>query len=89
MEGFNYEEMVQEGLRTVVREALEATANEGLPGAHHFYIAFKTDYPGVQIPDWQASRPLQRLASSHADPFVLLGLEQVPVWGLQVPESWH
>ena len=40
MDSFDYEEMVQEGLRGVVREALKTTALEGLPGAHHFYIAF-------------------------------------------------
>lgn len=56
MDGFDYEEMVQEGLRGVVREALKATAVEGLPGAHHFYIAFKTDYPGVQLADYLRER---------------------------------
>lgn len=56
MDGFNYEEMVQEGLRSVVREALKATAHEGLPGAHHFYIAFKTDYPGVQLAEYLRER---------------------------------
>lgn len=48
--------MVQEGLRGVVREALKTTAVEGLPGAHHFYVAFKTDYPGVQLADYLRER---------------------------------
>lgn len=56
MDSFDYEEMVQEGLRGVVREALKTTALEGLPGAHHFYIAFKTDYPGVQLADYLRER---------------------------------
>lgn len=56
MDGFNYEEMVQEGLRSVVREALKTTAKDGLPGSHHFYIAFKTDYPGVQLADYLRER---------------------------------
>lgn len=56
MDGFNYEEMVQESLRNVVREALDITAMEGLPGAHHFYISFKTDYPGVQLADYLRER---------------------------------
>ncbi|MDI9638312.1 ClpXP protease specificity-enhancing factor SspB [Kamptonema cortianum] len=56
MDGFDYEEMVQEGLRGVVREALKTTAVEGLPGAHHFYVAFKTDYPGVQLADYLRER---------------------------------
>src|SRR5579862_3123814 len=43
--------MVETALRGVVREALARTAASGLPGTHHFYISFKTHYPGVQIPD--------------------------------------
>ena len=47
----HYEAMAQEALRGVVKAALKrAAAPEGLPGAHHFYITFKTRMPGVQIP---------------------------------------
>jgi hypothetical protein len=47
----HYEAMKQEALRGVVRSALKrAAAPEGLPGAHHFYITFKTDAPGVSAP---------------------------------------
>ncbi len=47
-----YDEIVQEALRAVVGRVLgqiEATGGE-LPGAHHFYITFKTGAPGVSIP---------------------------------------
>jgi len=47
-----YDEIVQEALRAVVGRVLgeiEATGGE-LPGAHHFYITFKTGAPGVTIP---------------------------------------
>jgi hypothetical protein len=47
-----YDKMVEKALRSVVREALSATAEQGLPGAHHFYITFRTDHPGVDIPDF-------------------------------------
>ncbi|MGI4878559.1 MAG: SspB family protein, partial [Janthinobacterium lividum] len=34
-----------------VRRVLERIdAQGGLPGAHHFYIAFRTRYPGVEMP---------------------------------------
>ena len=47
----HYEAMAQEALRGVVKAALKrAAAPEGLPGAHHFYITFKTGAPGVSIP---------------------------------------
>jgi hypothetical protein len=47
----HYEAMAQEALRGVVKAALKrAAAPGGLPGAHHFYITFKTDAPGVSGP---------------------------------------
>ena len=47
----HYEAMAQDALRGVVRSALKRAASpEGLPGAHHFYITFKTDAPGVSAP---------------------------------------
>lgn len=47
----HYEAMAQDALRGVVKAALKrAAAPEGLPGAHHFYITFKTDAAGVSGP---------------------------------------
>ena len=46
-----YDEIVQEALRAVVGRVLgEVQASGGLPGSHHFYITFKTQAPGVDIP---------------------------------------
>ena len=46
----NYEQMTQLALRGVVRDAVRRVIREdGLPGAHHFYITFLTRYPGVEI----------------------------------------
>ena len=45
-----YDLMAQEALRGVIREALiRAGGPDGLPGAHHFYISFKTEGAGVDI----------------------------------------
>jgi uncharacterized protein len=46
-----YDRLVERALKNVVREALQYVAAHGLPGAHHLYITFRTDYPGVDIPD--------------------------------------
>jgi len=47
----NYEALAQDALRGVAKAALKrAAAPEGLPGAHHFYITFKTDAAGVSAP---------------------------------------
>ncbi len=46
-----YDEIVQDALRGVVKRVLDRiNAEGGLPGAHHFYIAFRTHAPGVDIP---------------------------------------
>jgi hypothetical protein len=46
-----YDEIVQDALRSVVQRVLERIdAEGGLPGSHHFYIAFRTRFPGVEMP---------------------------------------
>jgi hypothetical protein len=46
----NYDQMTQLALRGVVRDAVRRVIREdGLPGAHHFYITFLTRFPGVEI----------------------------------------
>ena len=42
--------MVEAALRGVVREALARAATSGLPGSHHFYITFRTGFPGAGVP---------------------------------------
>jgi len=45
-----YERWIANALRHVVVQAIEHVAKHGLPGGHHFYISFRTAYPGVVIP---------------------------------------
>lgn len=51
-----YDKMVESALRGVVRQAISEVQTRGLPGEHHFYITFMTDYAGVQIPDYLRER---------------------------------
>lgn len=44
-----YDQLAQNALRGVVRDALRKVVKSGLPGEHHFYIQFNTKYPGVSI----------------------------------------
>ena len=47
----HYEQLAQDALRGVIRAALERAAGPGgIPGAHHFYITFRTRAPGVSVP---------------------------------------
>lgn len=41
--------LIDHAMRDVVRKALDEVAARGLPGDHHFFISFKTDFPGVKI----------------------------------------
>src|SRR5919107_5109446 len=43
-----YDLLVQDALKGVVRKVL-IDAKDGLPGEHHFYISFKTGFPGVRL----------------------------------------
>ena len=51
-----YDLLAQQALRGVVREALRIAETTGLPGEHHFYIAFNTKFPGVSIGERLAAR---------------------------------
>jgi uncharacterized protein len=51
-----YDQLAQNALKGVVREALRKVEKSGLPGDHHFYIAFNTRFPGVSIGERLAER---------------------------------
>ena len=45
----NYDELIEKSLRSVVYYALKIAENQGLPGENHFYITFKTNFPGTSV----------------------------------------
>ncbi|MGH1455950.1 MAG: SspB family protein [Alphaproteobacteria bacterium] len=56
-----YDKMVESALRGVVKRAVQEVVDYhdstgSMPGEHHFYITFLTDYPGVKIPDYLRER---------------------------------
>lgn len=55
-EAYRYDKMVEQALRGVVKTALEEVMEKGLFDEHHFYITFRTDFNGVQIPDYLKDR---------------------------------
>ncbi|CUS45547.1 ClpXP protease specificity-enhancing factor SspB [Sphingomonas sp. QA11] len=73
-----YDEIVQEALRAVVGRVLGSVAeNGGLPGDHHFYITFKTQAAGVDIP--------QRLIERFPDEMTIV--MQNRYWDLVVDDT--
>ena len=51
-----YDLMAQDALRGVVRMALTKVKEEGLHGAHHFFITFITSHDGVELSDALTTR---------------------------------
>lgn len=72
-----YDRMVEDALRGVVREALRSSIG-GLPGPHHFYITFRTDYPGVTLSKAMRARYPEEIT-------IVL---QHQYWDLVVTEDW-
>ncbi len=46
----DYGRLMHKALRGLMAEVLADVAENGLPGAHHFFITFDTTHPGVDIP---------------------------------------
>jgi uncharacterized protein len=86
-----YDQLAQNALRGVVREALRRVERTGLPGEHHFYIAFTTRYPGVSISDKLLQRyPREMtivLQHQYSDLVITEDHFQVVLFFDQVPEK--
>ena len=52
----DYTPFLQQGFRLIVRDILKDAALNGLSDNSHFFITFKTDFPGVQVPDFLKQR---------------------------------
>ena len=72
-----YDLLAQEALRGVVRSSLRKVVKTGLPGEHHFYIAFDTRYPGVRLSE--------RLDKKYPSEMTIVLQHQY--WNLQVRED--
>jgi hypothetical protein len=74
----DYDALTQSALRGVVRMVLnQVVAKGGLPGDHHFYIAFNTQAPGVSMS--------RRLKEKYPDEMMIV--LQHRFWDLAVTEE--
>lgn len=51
-----YGRLMHDAMRRLIHRVLSDVATTGLPGEHHFFITFDTNYPGVDIADWLHER---------------------------------
>lgn len=52
----DYGNLMHDAMRGLIRRVLSDVAENGLPGAHHFFISFDTGHPDVEIADWLSDR---------------------------------
>jgi uncharacterized protein len=69
-----YEAWLEEAQRQVVMRAITYAGEHGLPGEHHFYITFRTNFPGVQVP--------ARLSAQYPDEMTIVLQHQF--WDLKI-----
>jgi len=69
-----YQALTDAALRSVVRDALRRIEKQGLIGSHHFYLTFKTKFPGVDIPEF--------LREQYPDEMTIILQHQF--WGLKI-----
>ena len=50
IKNIDYDRIVEDTLRLVVKKSLELINEEGLPGDHHFYISFDSTHKGIKVP---------------------------------------
>jgi len=52
----DYGYLMHRAMRGLIQTVLREVAEQGLPGAHHFFITFDTRNPGVEMADWLRAR---------------------------------
>ncbi|TCT06841.1 SspB family protein [Aquabacter spiritensis] len=72
-----YDLLAQDALRGVVRRVLADAARDGLPGDHHFFVAFDTRAPGVRLS--------HRMREKYPEEMTIVLQHQY--WDLQVSDA--
>ena len=72
-----YQALTDAALRGVVRDALRRIERQGLIGSHHFYLTFKTHFPGLELPDF--------LVEQYPEEMTIIIQHQY--WDLKVKEN--
>ncbi len=52
----DYGNLMHRAMRGLIQEVLEGVQQNGLPGAHHFFITFDTNHPEAALADWLKQR---------------------------------
>ena len=73
----DYPAILQDALRDAVRRVLTQVAEHGLPGEHHFFIGFRSQFPGVEVPRFLRDQYPEEISIILQNQF----------WGLEVDDD--
>lgn len=75
-ETLDYAAYVDSAMRGAVREILRRVERTGMPGQHHFFVSFRTDFPGVVMSDMLRAKYPQEITIVLQHQFWDLKVEQ-------------
>ena len=52
----DYGNLMHDAMRGLIRKVLQDVSDNGLHGAHHFFITFDTSHPDAELADWLSDR---------------------------------
>lgn len=74
----DYGRLIDDAMHVIVKRVMQLIDAEGLPGEHHFYITFLTQFPGVMISD--------ELESKYPEEMTIVIQHQY--WELEVTDEY-
>ena len=77
---FQYDIWIEEALKSVIRRSLDYAAENGLPGEHHFYLSYRTDVEGVEIPAYLKAEHPEEMSIVLQHQFDELIVNEDAVW---------
>jgi len=77
---FRYDSWIEEALRGVIRRSLTYASENGLPGEHHFYLTFRTEARGVEIPSYLKAEHNEEMTIILQHQFEELIVNEDAVW---------
>ena len=55
-DSIDYDNLMHNAMRGLIRKVLDDVVDRGLPGGHHFFITFDTAHPDAELADWLSDR---------------------------------
>lgn len=77
---FEYDIWIEDALKSVIRKSLDYAAEYGLPGDHHFYLTYRTDIEGVELPSYLKAEHTEEMTIVLQHQFEELVVNEDAVW---------